>query len=184
MKDFVNIALAAAFGVVGIAACANAPAAENKAAPALPVVTVVVTETAAEQAKPVVDSFGYGALKLGMSTQDALNTGMIGAGQPYTDHLPHCSLHTLTGTDLKVVVSARAGVAAIPFTTAMSSNGTGIGATLRQIQDAHPNLKGGSPPGQLRAEADSNSNAHFNYQLRDDKAAYAALVFNAQDCAE
>ncbi|MFS8100299.1 hypothetical protein LFM09_24525 [Lentzea alba] len=194
MKNSIKLAFVAAFSVAAIAACTSTPAQENAAPTSASqepgssppsVVTEVVTHTVTKPAAPrQIDSFGYGALKLGMSKQDAVDAKLIDAGQPYAENLPQCSVHNLAGTDLKVIVSTTAGVAAIPFTTAMSSTGAGIGATLKDVQGAHPNLKGAGLPDQHRAEASNNPNAHFKYQLRDGKVAYAALVLNGQNCAE
>ncbi len=191
-----SIAIVAAFAAVGMTACTTTPETVNTGAPVtsttapaqeagVSVVTEVVTHAVTTPAPgPKLDAFGYGALKLAMSKQEALNTKMIGAGQPYADNLPHCSVHTLAGTDLKVVVSTRTGVSVIPFTTAMTTNGTGIGATSQAVQAAHPNLAGGGLPNQHRAAVSGNPNAHFKYQLRDGKVFYAGLVFSRQDCQE
>lgn len=193
MKYPVKLSFVVAFAVIGIAACTSTQAGENAAVStgsptttASSVVTQFVTHTVTNPApaKTLIDSFGFGALKLGMSRQDALNTRLIGPGTPISDTQNHCTVHTLAGTELKVQVSTRFGVAAIPFTADMSSTGAGIGAALQKVKGAHPNLRAGSLPDRYQAAVSGNPNAQWSYHVPGGKVSAAHLVLQGQDCLE
>ncbi|SEP73167.1 hypothetical protein [Lentzea albida] len=185
---FVTIAAA-----LGLAACTATPAPDTTPAPtsstatsAPPhaVVTQVVTETVtkpvAPPAQPVIGSFGYGDLKLGLTLQQALGTKLLGpdiSGETQGA----CTLHEITGTGGKVFVSKAKGVSSIFFTAAMASDGVGEGATEQKLKAGYTTLKAG-PGTSYTAVADGNANAYFQFALADDKVTNAVLNLNGQDC--
>src|SRR4051794_16050034 len=106
----------AGIAALGMAACMSTPTPTSKPTPSgmptsastpaptsgtVPVVTEVVTQTVTNPStspeKPVIGSFGYGELKLGMTLQQALDTKLIG---PDKINIPtsQCTLHDILGT--------------------------------------------------------------------------------------
>lgn len=177
---------------LGLGACTSTPAGENNAAsttggstPPPSVVTEVVTHTVTNPprppAKPVIDSFGYGKLKLGMTRQQAMDAKLIGPienGKP-TDI---CTLHDIVGTDQSTWVSTKQGVASIVFTPEMTSDGVGIGATEATLKAEYTNLKPTGPNYSYSAEADDNPAASFAFRVEQGKVTAAFLALKSQEC--
>ena len=96
--------------------------------------TVVVTVTQGQPARP---SVGYGPVKLGMSEQELVATGLVTA-------VPggECAAFTWTsdpGTVNAVLVARGRGVVRIKLPTGrQTSAGIGAGATLVQVKAAYP----------------------------------------------
>ncbi|MEV6711824.1 hypothetical protein AB0M48_07220 [Lentzea sp. NPDC051208] len=190
-RSLIIVTIAAA---LGLTACTSTPAPDNTATTTPPsaattppnsVVTQVVTETVtnpvAPPAKPVIGSFGYGDLKLGMSLQDALNTKLI---SPDLGAKPEaaCTHHDITGTGQKVWVSRTKGVASISFNTSMSSDGVGVGATEEKLKAEYTNLVPTGPNYSYAADADGNQSAQFLFGVREGKLTAAVLLLKNQDC--
>ena len=176
---------------LGLAACTSTPAPDSTATsssttpPVAQVVTTVVTQTVtnppAPPAKPVMGSFGYGDLRLGMTRQQALDAKLIGPGDPAAPETG-CSLHDIIGTSGKVYVSTKMGVATISFTPEMSSDGVGKGVTVEKLKAEYTNLRPGHNS-TFAANADGNQNAYFHFTLDlEGKVGTAALNANGQDC--
>ncbi len=189
-----SIVLVTAAAALGLAACTSTPAPENNAAttpttpstpssgPLSPVVTQTVTETVTvPPAKPVIDSFGYGKLKLGMTRQQAMDAKLIGpikSGKP-TDI---CTPHDIVGTDQGAWVSTKQGVASIVFTPAMTSDGVGVGATEAKLKAEYTNLKPTGPNYSYSADADNNPAASFVFRVEQGKVTAAFLALRSQEC--
>jgi hypothetical protein len=187
-RSIVLVAIAAAFGLT---ACTSTPAPKPDdnatSTPQATVVTEVVTHTVTNPpppppAKPVIDSFGYGKLKLGMSRQDALDAKLIGpvleGGKP-TDA---CTLHEIIGTGEKTWVSAKGGVASIVFTPDMTSDGVGVGATEQKLKAEYTNLRPTGPNYSYVADADGNPAAGFVFGVANGKVVAAFISRKDQDC--
>jgi hypothetical protein len=188
-RSLVIITVAAA---LGLAACTSTPAPkpDNNNATSTPqatVVTEVVTHTVTNPpppppATPVIDSFGYGKLKLGMQRQAALDAKLIGpvleGGKP-TDA---CTLHEVVGTSQKTWVSKKDGVASIFFTPDMASDGVGIGATEEKLRAEYTNLEPAVQRQSYRAAADNNPAATFFFSVDKGKVVGAYISRNSQDC--
>lgn len=193
MKNSIKIAFVAALAVVGIAACtptenAAPPAPTGSSTPDTPppsntVVTETVTSTVTNppkpDTKPVIDSFGYGKLKLGMTLQQALDAKLIG---PEDGPKGDCSLHPILSTNEKVWVSKKLGVASITFSPAMSSDGVGVGATEQKLKAEYTNLKPAGPNYSYVADADGNPAARFTFGVLDGKVTAAFISLKGQDC--
>jgi hypothetical protein len=185
--------LVTAAAALALSACTSTPAPQNDAAPPTTsnptppvavmteVVTQTVTNTPAAPEKPVIGSFGYGKLKLGMTLQQALDTRLIG---PDKDNFPdaQCSSHEVLGTGQYVWVSKAKGVASISFTPAMASDGVGIGATEATLKAEYTNLVQAGPNYSYTADADDNAAAKFTFGVRDGKLWAAFLSLEDQDC--
>lgn len=186
-RSIVLITIAAA---LGLTACTSTPAPKPDdnatSTPQATVVTEVVTHTVTNPppppAKPVIDSFGYGKLKLGMSRQDALDAKLIGpvleGGKP-TDA---CTLHEVIGTSEKTWVSAKGGVASITFTPDMTSDGVGVGATETKLKAEYTNLRPTGPNYSYVADADGNPAAGFVFGVANGKVVAAFISRKDQDC--
>lgn len=185
-RSIILVAVSAAFG---LAACTTQAAPEAPANPtttttvappsSTSVVTQQVTETVIKPvqppAKPVIGSFGYGNLKLGMTKQQALDAKLIGPeriGGP--DAL--CTMHEIVGTQGNVWVSKTTGVITVTFTAAMTADGAGIGATEAKLKAEYTNLrKPGGPNYSYVADADGNPQAEFVFRVEDGKVTDAFL---------
>ncbi|MEV6241710.1 hypothetical protein [Lentzea sp. NPDC051838] len=186
-----SILLVVATATLGLAACTSTAAptptgtSEPAPTPAAAVVTEVVTQTVTNPPpapeKPVIGSSGYGKLKLGMTLQQALATGMIG---PDRTNVPEatCTSHEILGTGKHVWVSKAKGLATINFTSAMASDGVGEGATEATLKAEYTNLEPIGPNYSYRAKADNNPAAEFIFGVRDGKVWTAFLDLRDQDC--
>jgi hypothetical protein len=154
MKNSIKIAIVAAIAAVGLAACTTTPAQEQNAAPAPQpqssetsapppsVVTEVVTSTVTNPPKPqsavgTTDSRpGYGALKLGMTLEEAHAAGLTTLTWDGNDGDPDCV------GDAKVAISKKHGVVRITLPAeAKTSKGIGTGSTFGDVKKAYPNAQ-------------------------------------------
>ncbi|WP_330271660.1 hypothetical protein OG205_31945 [Lentzea sp. NBC_00516] len=186
-----SIVLVTVTAALGLAACTSTPAPDSTATsssttpPAAQVATTVVTQTVtnppAPPARPVIGSFGYGDLKLGMTLKQALDAKLIG---PAIEPSDGCSLHEIAGTKERLWVSPKVGVASISFTADMTADGAGIGATEDKLKAEYTNLEPTGPNYTWVAEADNNPNAKFVFGVNaDTKKVVAAFVsLKGQDC--
>ncbi|SFR16754.1 hypothetical protein SAMN04488564_104436 [Lentzea waywayandensis] len=192
-----SIVLVVIATALGLSACTSTPTpapdatatstSSSTATPPAAVVTTVVTQTVTNQppppAKPVIGSFGYGPLKLGMTLQQALDTKLI---TPDLGSHPDsaCTSHKILGTDQGVAISKKLGVASITFTPEMTSDGVGIGATEEKLKAEYTNLRPVGPNYTWAADADNNPAATFVFGVDKEKktlwAAYLAL--KDQEC--
>ena len=188
-----SIVLVTVAAALGLAACTSTPTPDTTATstptgtstPQATVVTEVVTQTVtnppAPPVKPVIGSFGYGELKLGMTRQQAVDAKLI---DPATDTPPAeaCSVHKIIGTGQLVMVSKKLGVASISFVPEMTSDGVGVGATEQKLKAEYTNLQPTGPNYTYFAVADNNAAAKFLFQVTDGKVKVALLTLAAQDC--
>ena len=193
-----SIVLAVVAAAFGLSACTSTPtptpapdstatSTSSSTTPPAAVVTEVVTQTVTNPppppAKPVIGSFGYGPLKLGMTLQQALDTKLI-APDLLSPPDGACTGHRILGTDHSVAISKKRGVASITFTPEMTSDGVGIGATEEKLKAEYTNLRPTGPNYTWVADADDNPAATFVFGVSKDKktlwAAYLAL--KNQDC--
>ncbi|MFI6100728.1 hypothetical protein ACIA8G_34695 [Lentzea sp. NPDC051213] len=186
-RSLVLVTIAAA---LGLAACTSTPdtntsTPSSTTTPPAQVVTEVVTQTVtnppAPPTKPVIGSFGYGNLKLGMTGQQAIDAKLIG---PVSGPGGSCSSHQIIGTDQYVWVSSKLGVASISFTADMTADGAGIGATEATLKAEYTNLKPTGPNYSWVAEADDNPSAKFIFGVNKEtkKVVAAILSLHDQDC--
>jgi hypothetical protein len=126
MKRSVVLAIVAA--AFGLSACTSTPppapdstATSTSSSTTTPpaVVTEVVTQTVTNPppppAKPVIGSFGYGDLKLGMTLRQALDAKLVGPALEGGHPGDACTLHEIAGTDQRTWVSKKLGVPAATF---------------------------------------------------------------------
>ncbi|MCP2244725.1 hypothetical protein [Lentzea aerocolonigenes] len=139
MKNNVKIAfVSAAVAALGLTACTSTPdqhaAAQTPAStPSPSVVTEVETATVTNPPKPQADGRpGYGALKLGMTLEEARATGQTSVS---FDALGCAS-------DDRVAISKKQGVIRISLPAeAKTSRGIGIGSTVAEVKKAYPNAE-------------------------------------------
>ncbi|MFD4672913.1 hypothetical protein ACFWNN_24520 [Lentzea sp. NPDC058450] len=187
-----SIAAITVLAGLGLAACTSTPAPDNApttttsaTAPSAAVKTEVVTETVTKPvaqpppAKPVIGSFGYGPLKLGMTLQQAMDTKLIGPNRLPSEG---CTSHQILGTDQWVYVSPTVGVATIPFTAAMTADGAGVGATEAKLKEEYTNLEPAGPNYTYKAKADGNPNATFVFTVQEGKVTVAYISVANQEC--
>jgi hypothetical protein len=130
-RSLVLVAIAAA---LALSACTSTPPSTPTSAPAptVPVVTEVVTQTVTNPPKPQTDDRpGYGALKLGMTMDEAKATGLAG-----TDF--HVVRDGQCSYNANITVSTN-GVERIVFPKdAKTSAGIAVGSTLADVKKAYP----------------------------------------------
>lgn len=184
-RSLVIITIAAA---LGLAACTSTPAPkpDDNATPTpqATVVTEVVTHTVTNPpppppAKPVIDSFGYGSLKLGMTLQQALDTKLVG---PNIYGSPGCTLHEILGTDRRIWISPDIGVSTISFNADMTADGAGIGASEAKVKTEYTNLEPSGPTYPARADADGNPKARFVFRFSEGRVYESYLELKDQRC--
>ncbi|MFD4641643.1 hypothetical protein ACFWN2_30340 [Lentzea sp. NPDC058436] len=184
-----SLVIVTAAAALGLAACTSTPptaAPTSSSTTPASTVTSVVTQTMTSQpappAKPVIGSFGYGDLKLGMTLQQALDAKLI-APDLATNPDADCSNHEIIGTGQRTWVSKKVGVASISFTPVMTSDGVGIGATEEKLKAEYTNLEPTGPNYSWVAEADDNPAAKFIFGVSQEKKVVAAILsLKAQDC--
>ncbi|GLY48128.1 hypothetical protein [Lentzea sp. NBRC 102530] len=189
-RSIVLLAVAAAFGLT---ACTSTPTPDatpttttsdptTAATVVTEVVTATVTKEAPPPAKPVMDSFGYGPLKLGMTLQQALDTKLIGPAKP-GNPADLCTLHDLLGTGQSVYVSKKIGVANIYFTAAMTSDGVGVGGTEAALKAKYSNLVERHGGDSWTVPAPGNPTAWFDFSGNPQDTLDGALLRHVdQDC--
>lgn len=141
---------------------------------------------AQQAAKPTLGPYGYGAVKLGMSTEKAKATGKIVLKMP-------AGAGSCSGWDLKahpsgknavgLFISKKAGVAVIFAAKGVKTpRGIGIGSTMKQVRKAYPRVKT-SPGGIPYVAVPGNSKAYYAF-LADAKGKVTELAFglDTQDC--
>lgn len=193
MKKALKIAIVAVVAVTGITACTAGPAVVQDATPlsqlptatiepSVSVVTTVVTSTVTKPAEP--DSFtqvdtriGYGALKLGMTPEEAEQAGLTGLNWgPNGDA-------TCTGAQ-KVIISKKYGIARITLPPdAKTSKGIGVGSTVADVKRAYSNAKEFRMGLGVKL-TDAASYQFTTYGFRDDdEIVEIKLMSNQTDCA-
>lgn len=191
MNNSIKLAFVAALAVAGIAACTSTPVVENNAAPqtsstptsespAPPVVvTEVVTSTVTNPPKRQAavtktdDRIGYGALKLGMSLDEARAAGLTTLAFE-SDRGNECV------SDDKIAVSRRFGIERISLPLdARTSEGIGVGSTFGDVKKAYPTAT------EYRAGLSARINDHafysFNGEPGSDASKVVAIKLGARD---
>ncbi|MFS8100297.1 hypothetical protein LFM09_24515 [Lentzea alba] len=177
-RSLVLVTIAAA---LGLAACTNAPASEQNAAPAPqtqsstpgtstpapPVVTEVVTSTVTNPPAPQAvtaktdNRVGYGALKLGMTLDEARAAGLTKLTWEHENGDSTCV------SDGKVTFSKKYGVVMIALPAdAKTSKGIGIGSTYAEVKKAYADAT--SYRGGYSAKIDNAS----HYSFKGDEPGY------------
>ena len=140
MKNTVKIAFVSAVAAaLGLTACTSTPD-QNSAAqtpaptPSTSVVTEVETATVTNPPKQADGRPGYGALKLGMTLEEARATGQTNLS--FSDSNPFCV------SDGSVAISKQDGVSRITLPAdGRTSKGIAIGYGIDQVRMAHPNAQ-------------------------------------------
>lgn len=204
MKNSIKIAFVAVIGIAGIAACTSAPEQHNAvsvpttqtpaSAPSSvssdpltpPVVTAVVTETVTIPPKPqavtkVDNRIGYGALKLGMTLDEARATGL-------TDLTFGRDGDASCVASGNLAISKKYGIERITLPVdAKTSAGIGVGSTIADVKKAYAGateFRGG-----YSASVDSTAHYQFvsssktGHFADSDKVEVIKIVANQIDCA-
>lgn len=197
MKNAVKIAFAVAVATVGIAACTSAPVASRNTASGTPealatppsssstvvteITTVTVTNPPAPDAFVNVDTRpGYGKLKLGMTSDEAIAAGLKG--------VTWAPGATCTSAE-NVVLSKKYGIERITLPTgSTTSRGIGVGATVTDVKKAYPDAKPYS--GGYSVSLDENGIYSFSVTSKlngpfqdSDKVEAIKLIAKKLDCA-
>jgi hypothetical protein len=140
---------------------------------------------------PILGPAGYKALKLGMSENEAVATGLIAGKQT----IGQCAWYDLTPSEGPqnpgngVVVSPSRGVVSIPGTESsrtpegivMGSVSNSGGSTFDEVKRAYPNLahQPGDPDFIFRTPVAANPGAHYGFAMGgDDKVKDMNLTSN------
>lgn len=200
MNSSIKIAIVAAVAVAGLAACTsapeqNAPVAQSpspsssqspSSTPGTPppaVVTEIVTQTVTNPPLPqaVVKTDnrpGYGALKLGMTLDEARATGQTNLTWESDGD------GTCVG-DSKVAISKKYGVVRITLPAdAKTSKGIGVGSTFAEVKKAYPDAS--AYRAGMSAGFDSNTFYSFlgsEYVSDSEKVVGIKIGSRAVDCS-
>ncbi|MFD4641589.1 hypothetical protein ACFWN2_30070 [Lentzea sp. NPDC058436] len=127
-----SAALVTIVAAFGLSVCTSTPAPEQKASPTTPpaeVVTEVVTATVTNPPQPAAEvdgRLGYGALKLGMSLEEARAAGLTDL--TWNDE-------AICVADDEVAISKKHGVVRITLPLdARTSKGIGVGSTFAEVK--------------------------------------------------
>lgn len=143
------------------------------------------TPALAQTAKPALGPYGYGKVKLGMSTKKARATGEIvlkmAAGEG------SCSgwdlkAHPTGKNSVGLYISKQFGVAVIFAPKGVKTpRGIGIGSTMKQVKKAYPRLKtplGGIP----YVSVPGNAKAYYAFFPDKGKLEGLAIGLDTQNC--
>ena len=142
----------------------------------------------AAPAGPVLGPNGLGDLKLGMSQEDAYQTGMLHGYQgedPGAGFNPSCTKFGFHDRpeNLDVLISPTKGVSVIFAHQGLrTAQGIGIGSSRRELLAAYPEWS--DDPNGRWVRVPGNANAGYAIDVRDDKVIFIGLYQNDQDCAE
>ncbi|WP_285749634.1 hypothetical protein [Lentzea sp. NBRC 105346] len=195
MKNTVKSLIAIAVAAIALTACTaekqepvSAPTTTTttsaQAAPVQPVTeTVHVTETQTKvvDPRPVLDDTGLGKLKLGMSYDEAMNTGLLGPNKSPDDKV--CSLHDISGGQgAWVYISKRIGVSTITISAAMrTAKGISIGSTVDQLTAAYPDAEKVEAWNTWFVKV-AQPKASYRFSAGDGKVNLAQINAAGQDC--
>ncbi|GAA3024028.1 hypothetical protein [Actinokineospora globicatena] len=133
--------------------------------------------------KQVIGPDGYGSLKLGMSTEQAIATGMILASPP-GDPFEDCVMHAAPGQaegHFMVGISPEHGVALIfPRDDARTPEGIGVGSTKDEVKRAYPKLEDG--PGGSGVDVPGYPNNHYVFNITKGKVVGISLSNQYEFC--
>ncbi|MCP3799293.1 hypothetical protein NLX83_08495 [Allokutzneria sp. A3M-2-11 16] len=142
----------------------------------------------AAPAGQVLGPNGLGDLKLGMSEEDAYQTGMLHGYQgedPGAGFSKNCSWYGFHNrpTDLDVLISPTKGVSVIFANQGVRTvQGIGIGSSRKELLAAYPEWS--DDPNGRWVRVPGNANAGYAIDVRDDKVIFIGLYQNGQECAE
>ncbi|MER6951368.1 hypothetical protein ABT294_45865 [Nonomuraea sp. NPDC000554] len=136
------------------------------------------------QTKPTLGPYGYGAVKLGMTVEQAMATGEVVKKTPGDGG---CS-----GWDLKksptskdstgIYISPKLGVAAIFAAKGMTTpEGIKIGSTTEQLKAAYRHIKK-DIHGYYVITVPGNKKAYYSFGVAHSKVAEYGIALNNQDC--
>lgn len=139
---------------------------------------------ATAQAAPTLGPHGYGSVKLGMTTKQAVATGKVVKKLPGGDG---CS-----GWDLKefrtpkdavgVYISPRVGLAAIFASKGMKTpEGIRLGSTAKQVKAAYPKIKKDFH-GYYVVTVPGNKKAYYTFGVTRGKVTEYGIALKKQDC--
>lgn len=140
---------------------------------------------------PAVDAQGFGPLKLGMTQQQALATGLIGPFDPAPGDAGCVTARFKDNRgddETYAMFSRKLGIAAIqgPLGT-RTPEGIGAGATSADLIRTYPGNKQEDLDNYGRAEVTPAGNPKARYRIeigQDKKVAHIAVQFADQDCYE
>ncbi|MGW4208264.1 hypothetical protein ACWEIJ_09790 [Lentzea sp. NPDC004789] len=153
-----SVLLVSALAAFALTACTATPAPDPTSTPTpdptTSLVTEIITHTVTNPPKPD-DRLGYGALKLGMTLDEAKATGL--AGTDFHEDRGCRFNDTITVTD-------KGGVERIVLPKdAKTSAGIGVGATLADVKKAYPSATEDG----LGYFADISGDARFLFETGD-----------------
>ncbi|MFD9894367.1 hypothetical protein ACFWY9_33895 [Amycolatopsis sp. NPDC059027] len=133
----------------------------------------------------ILDSFGYGQLKLGMSEADAVATGLLTAGEP-----GKCAAYYFVPSEGSmprssgVFISKTDGVTVIGGTSKMRTpQEIWRGSTLDDLREAYPDLTQDSQMDWIyRASAPGNPAANYSFVVNFNQVQDFALEATGKGC--
>ncbi|RZU49064.1 hypothetical protein EV385_0799 [Krasilnikovia cinnamomea] len=172
---------------------ALAPSALAPSAPGSPAPAPSTTPPAAgpkpstSPAALVLGPQGLGALKLGMTLEQARATGMI-VGYKVEDFTGHCGISKLRGTNATVFFTPGLGLSSIDMYGGIRTpEGIRLGSSIDGVRKAYPDweeIVGGGDTGYGWADTPGNRKAGYRIDVRKGKVDGVALALEGQKCIE
>jgi hypothetical protein len=125
---------------------------------------------------PEIGPYGFQALRLGQTLEEAQATGMI-ADRP---HDGGCVAYTLVSDGVSGQVYISDTVQAIAADPVMTPEGVGPGWTIEQVQEVYSVDVG--PNGQVLVPVLGNASASYRLQFADGVVTSVGLQFDGQTC--
>ena len=196
MRQLLRLGVVTALAVSGLSGCASGGAVGQPSAP--PASSGVASSPAvsstpsASRKMYLLGPHGYGPLKLHMTAQAAMGTGLITT-------LPSsvgCDTTQLVGAqeassghdlDGKVFVSALGVIAIYAYPGVVTPQGIGIGSTYQAVHAAYPDwdpIAGEGNNGRGSAAVPGNPNARFRIVITNGSVLEISLDSNKQNCYE
>ncbi|MEV0131574.1 hypothetical protein AB0H83_24305 [Dactylosporangium sp. NPDC050688] len=170
----------------GPAAPSTSPTTPAPASPTAQASSPAATKTSATATKPVLGPVGYGAIRLGMTKEQALATGVVTAFEAG----PGCATAEVRGApkDGWVMLSPRLGVTAINAWDALETKeGVRIGMSSAEMRRRYPTwtgVDGDASDGRGYAKVPGNDKAIYRIVVHNNKVTEVTLQLVNQDCYE
>ena len=167
---------------------ASAPTTTSRSPTTAPTTPPASSEPVRTPSPPrVLGPLGFGALRRGMTFEQARATGLI-EGYEVEDFGVNCGMSKLKGTGATVFFTPGIGLSSIDmYGSVPTPQGIKLGSTMSAVQDAYPDWEvvvGEGEDGRGFADVPGNSKGTYHIEVSKAKVTYLALTYEGQRCIE